>query len=105
MLQDSYNLRWVLQRVGTIVRSSQNCMKRSKNLPIIPLPVYLMAITGPAELSAAATLINFWHPGVSPALWYSIFIVLILFMSLCGVRVYGEVKIPLPIGSSFLLTQ
>ncbi|KAL6250486.1 hypothetical protein RBB50_002788 [Rhinocladiella similis] len=54
---------------------------------------YLMAITGPAELAAAATLINFWQPDVSPALWYSIFIVLILIMSLCGVRVYGESEV------------
>lgn len=55
----------------------------------------MMAITGPAELSAAATLIDFWQPDVSSAVWYTIFIVLIVIMSFCGVRVYGEV------GSSF----
>ena len=53
-----------------------------------------MAVTGPAEVSAAATLVEFWHPGVSPGVWYTVFIVLIIVVSLCGVRVYGEVSIP-----------
>lgn len=51
----------------------------------------MMAITGPAELSAAATLINFWSPGISPAVWYTVFIVVIVMINFCGVRVYGEV--------------
>ncbi|EXJ78263.1 hypothetical protein A1O3_09424 [Capronia epimyces CBS 606.96] len=54
---------------------------------------YLMAITGPAELSAAATLINFWHPGVNAAVWYTVFIIPIVLMSYCGVRVYGESEV------------
>lgn len=53
-----------------------------------------MAVTGPAEISAAATLIDFWHPSVTPAVWYTVFIVLIAIMSFCGVRVYGEVSSP-----------
>jgi yeast amino acid transporter len=56
---------------------------------------YMMAITGPAELSAAATLIDFWQPNVSSAVWYTIFIVLIVIMSFFGVRVYGEVRDPI----------
>lgn len=51
-----------------------------------------MAVTGPAELSAAATLIEFWHPGVNPAVWYTVFIVAIFAINLCGVRIYGEVR-------------
>lgn len=51
-----------------------------------------MAVTGPAELSAAATLIEFWKPNVSPAVWYTIFIVPIIIINLCGVRIYGEVS-------------
>lgn len=52
----------------------------------------MMAVTGPAELSAAATLIEFWKPNVSPAVWYTIFILPIIIISLCGVRIYGEVR-------------
>ncbi|KAH8896908.1 hypothetical protein GQ53DRAFT_819159 [Thozetella sp. PMI_491] len=54
---------------------------------------YMMAVTGPAELSAAATLINFWSPGVSPAVWYTIFIIVIVMVNFCGVRVYGESEV------------
>lgn len=53
---------------------------------------YLMAVTGPAELSAAGQLVTFWHPDVNLAVWYSIFIVLIAAISFFGVRVYGEVR-------------
>ena len=55
-----------------------------------------MAVTGPAELSAAATLITFWNPDVNVAVWYAIFIVLIAGISFFGVRVYGEVSSPIP---------
>lgn len=52
---------------------------------------YTMAITAPAELSAAATLINFWDASINPAIWYSVFIVIIVVINFCGVKVYGEV--------------
>lgn len=52
----------------------------------------MMAVTGPAELSAAATLIDFWKPNVSPAVWYTIFILPIIIINFCGVRIYGEVS-------------
>ena len=51
-----------------------------------------MAVTGPAELTAAATLIDFWHPNISAAVWYTVFIVCIALVSYFGVRVYGEVN-------------
>ena len=50
-----------------------------------------MAITAPAELSAAATLIGFWNQSINPAVWYSVFIVVIVAINFCGVRLYGEV--------------
>lgn len=50
-----------------------------------------MAITAPAELSAAATLINFWDASINAAIWYTVFIVLILIINFAGVRIYGEV--------------
>jgi len=53
---------------------------------------YTMAITAPAELAAAATLINFWDNSINPAVWYSVFIVIIVVINFCGVKVYGEVS-------------
>jgi amino acid transporter len=52
---------------------------------------YTMAITAPAELAAAATLINFWDNDINPAIWYSVFIVVIVVINFCGVKIYGEV--------------
>lgn len=60
--------------------------------PLIQDIGYMMAVTGPAELSAAATLITYWNPNVNAAVWYTIFIVIIVAVSFCGVRVYGEVS-------------
>jgi amino acid transporter len=54
---------------------------------------YTMAITAPAELAAAATLINFWDVSINPAIWYSVFIVIIVAVNFCGVKVYGEVSL------------
>ncbi|KAI1620122.1 amino acid permease [Exophiala viscosa] len=54
---------------------------------------YMMAITGPAEISAAATLINFWEHDINAAVWYSVFIVLLAIMCFCGARVYGESEV------------
>jgi amino acid transporter len=53
---------------------------------------YTMAITAPAELAAAATLINFWDNDINPAIWYSVFIVIIVVINFCGVKIYGEVS-------------
>ncbi|CAN9338661.1 unnamed protein product [Alternaria alternata] len=54
---------------------------------------YTMAITAPAELAAAATLINFWDNSINPAIWYSVFIVIIVVINFCGVKVYGESEV------------
>ncbi|USW58099.1 Putative amino acid permease/ SLC12A domain-containing protein [Septoria linicola] len=51
---------------------------------------YTMAITAPAEISAAATVINFWNTSISPAVWFSIFIVVIMALNFSPVKVYGE---------------
>lgn len=50
-----------------------------------------MAITVPAEISAAATVIQFWNDSVNPGVWITIFLVVIVTLNLCGVRLYGEV--------------
>lgn len=53
---------------------------------------YTMAVTAPAELAAAATLINFWDNDINPAVWYSVFISIIVVINFCGVKIYGEVS-------------
>ena len=52
----------------------------------------MLAVTGPAELAAAATLIEFWNPNVNPGVWYTVYIVVIVILNFCGVRIYGEVS-------------
>jgi amino acid transporter len=56
-------------------------------------PGYTMAITVPAEISAAATVIQFWNKSINPGVWITIFLVVIVALNLCGVRLYGEVRI------------
>lgn len=50
-----------------------------------------MAITVPAEISAAATVIQFWNASVNPGVWITVFLAVIVTLNLCGVRLYGEV--------------
>lgn len=54
-----------------------------------------MAISVPAELSAAATLVQFWPRGaaVNPAVWITVFLVVIAALNFCGVRLYGESEV------------
>ncbi|KAK8004315.1 hypothetical protein PG990_002124 [Apiospora arundinis] len=51
---------------------------------------YTNAISVPAEISAAATLIQYWNWWVSPAVWITAFMVFIIALNFCGVRLYGE---------------
>ncbi|KKF92672.1 Proline-specific permease [Ceratocystis platani] len=54
---------------------------------------YTIAIAVPAELSAAATLVQFWNTSINPGIWLTIFIVFIVTLNLCGVRLYGESEV------------
>ncbi|UKZ52839.1 hypothetical protein TrVGV298_006626 [Trichoderma virens] len=54
---------------------------------------YTMAITVPAEISAAATVIQFWNSSVNPGVWITVFLVFIVTLNLCGVRLYGESEV------------
>jgi len=51
-----------------------------------------MSISVPAEISAAATLVQFWNHSISPAVWITVFLVFIIAINFCGVRLYGEVS-------------
>ncbi|KAL6416064.1 amino acid permease [Ilyonectria robusta] len=54
---------------------------------------YTMSISVPAEISAAATLIQFWNTSINPGVWITIFLVFIVGLNLCGVRLYGESEV------------
>ncbi|KAL6362089.1 hypothetical protein LRP88_05573 [Fusarium phalaenopsidis] len=53
---------------------------------------YFCAIAVPAEISAAAILVGYWTESVNVAVWISIFIILIVFLNVFGVGVYGEAE-------------
>jgi amino acid transporter len=53
-----------------------------------------MAISAPAEITAAATIVQFWNSSVSPAVWITVFGLAIALLNFCGVRLYGEVSQP-----------
>jgi len=50
-----------------------------------------MSITAAAEISAAATVVQFWNTSINPAAWITPIAVLIIFINFSGVRLYGEV--------------
>ncbi|KAL4904744.1 hypothetical protein BDW74DRAFT_178827 [Aspergillus multicolor] len=54
---------------------------------------YTMAISAPAEITAAATLVQFWNVDVNVAVWITVFSVFILVINFCGVGVYGESEV------------
>lgn len=45
----------------------------------------------PVEISAAAILVSYWTP-LNPAIWISIFLVIVIAINLAGTRVYGETE-------------
>jgi amino acid transporter len=55
---------------------------------------YNSSITLCAEISAAALLINFWdqEEKYSPAIWISLIIVIIVFLNIFAVSIYGEAE-------------
>ncbi|KAL8287079.1 hypothetical protein RQP46_004085 [Phenoliferia psychrophenolica] len=55
---------------------------------------YLYTITLPAELSAAAVVINYWQGahGINPGVWIAVFLVTICAFNFTGVRAYGEAE-------------
>lgn len=45
-----------------------------------------------AELSAAAILIDYWHPNVNNALWVAVCIVVVVAINMLGAGAYGEAE-------------
>ncbi|KAI8330863.1 amino acid permease/ SLC12A domain-containing protein [Chlamydoabsidia padenii] len=50
------------------------------------------SVTIATELSAAATIINWWKPVMPDAVWSAIFLLIIIAINLVGVGLYGEME-------------
>jgi len=53
---------------------------------------YNWAITAPTELSAAALLINYWHPNVNSAVWVFLCMIVVITINMFGAGAYGEAE-------------
>jgi len=64
------------------------------SLVILTLPGYQYSITLCAEISAAAVVIGFWdtEQKVNQAVWITIIIILLLFLNIFAVAIYGEAE-------------
>ena len=51
---------------------------------------YNWTIILPAELSAAAVLINYWNQSVNNAVWITMCLVVVITINMFGAGVYGE---------------
>lgn len=52
-----------------------------------------MSITVPTDISAAASLVEFWNKFINPCVWITVFLVVVVIVNYLGVRWYGEVRI------------
>ncbi|PPQ72714.1 hypothetical protein CVT26_003009 [Gymnopilus dilepis] len=53
---------------------------------------YNWVIVLPAELSAASVLIGFWNKEISPAVWITVCMVVVIVINLLGAGAYGEAE-------------
>ncbi|KAI7896260.1 amino acid permease/ SLC12A domain-containing protein [Mucor mucedo] len=53
---------------------------------------WLSAVTIATEISASATIINWWKPVLPDPAWSTIFIILIILINLVGVQLFGELE-------------
>ena len=67
-----------------ILRAAMNCTNRVRSIG------YNWTIILPAELSAAAVLINYWNQSVNNAVWITMCLVVVVTINLFGAGVYGE---------------
>ncbi|KAL7783256.1 Aldehyde/histidinol dehydrogenase [Trichoderma ceciliae] len=60
---------------------------------------YTIAITVPAEITAASTVIQFWNASINPGVWITVFLVVVIALNLCGSEVvFASLKIMLILG-------
>ncbi|KAJ7367998.1 amino acid permease [Mycena albidolilacea] len=53
---------------------------------------YNWTVVLPAELSAAAVLINYWNKTVNNAVWITLIMLVVIGINMCGAGVYGEAE-------------
>lgn len=53
---------------------------------------YNWTLVLPAEISAAAVLVNYWNKDVNDAAWITICILVVISINMCGAGVYGEAE-------------
>lgn len=53
---------------------------------------YAQALLAPAEISAAAFVIQYWNTSINVAVWISIFWVTMVALNFCAVKVFGEIE-------------
>ncbi|KAJ4127687.1 hypothetical protein NW768_007958 [Fusarium equiseti] len=94
---------------GTMAYYGHKYVSRSMGFAMGYLYWYSLGILIPYEFVASTLLIDYWGPAVSPAVWISIIYVVIVFVNLFPVRVFGEcefwsagMKILLILGLIFL---
>ncbi|KAI1071404.1 hypothetical protein LB507_005396 [Fusarium sp. FIESC RH6] len=94
---------------GTMAYYGHKYVSRSMGFAMGYLYWYSLGILIPYEFVASTLLIDYWGPTVSPAVWISIIYVVIVFVNLFPVRVFGEcefwsagMKILLILGLIFL---
>lgn len=82
-------------RLEQLVRSVRVPIVHETDTDLVHIPSrYQSAITLCAEISAAATVIQFWDQETkySPAIWITLIIVLIIALNIFAVAIYGEAE-------------
>lgn len=77
---------------GTMSYYGNKYVSRSLGFAMGYLYWYSLGILVPYELVASTLLIDFWNPSVSPAVWITIILVIIVFLNFLPVRFFGEVE-------------
>ncbi|KAH3680617.1 hypothetical protein WICPIJ_008188 [Wickerhamomyces pijperi] len=81
-----------LPKQGSIAQIATRYVDPSLGFATGALYVYTMLILLPAEISAAAIIIEYWTKKVNVAVWISIMLVLIVLLNCCAVKYYGETE-------------
>ena len=76
---------------GSIIRHAQYFVDPSLSFDQGWNSVYSAMIALPAELTAAAVIVEFWST-INPAIWITVFGILVVISNFLFVRVYGEME-------------
>ena len=76
---------------GAIIRHAEHFVDPALSFAQGWNTVYSVMVSLPAELVAAAVIVEFWS-SISSAVWVTVFGLLLVFANLLFVRVYGEME-------------